>query len=104
MLYDGYEFRWIFFNHPYTFNCLALDPTLLFVPPGTGKSSLIAAIANYMKYDIYHFELSKVASNGKLQLLPSKTMRKSIILVEDIDCSLSESSPHPKSIDDYNDV
>ncbi|GLJ26057.1 hypothetical protein SUGI_0499900 [Cryptomeria japonica] len=130
---DHDEFSRILFNHPCTFDCLALDPSLkdriltdldnfregkhfygetgrawkrgylLSGPPGTGKSSLIAAIANYMKYDIYDFELSKVASNGKLRLLLSQTTRKSIILVEDIDCSLTESSPHPKS-DDYSDV
>ncbi|GLJ26198.1 hypothetical protein SUGI_0502630 [Cryptomeria japonica] len=29
---------------------------LLHGPPGTGKSSIIAAIANHMKYDVYDLE------------------------------------------------
>jgi DNA replication protein DnaC len=33
---------------------------LLFGPPGTGKSSMIAAMANYLKYNIYDLELTQV--------------------------------------------
>ena len=31
---------------------------LLFGPPGTGKSSLIATMANYLNFDVYDLELS----------------------------------------------
>lgn len=33
---------------------------LLFAPPGTGRSSLIAAVANYLNFDVYDLELSSV--------------------------------------------
>ncbi len=33
---------------------------LLYGPPGTGKSSMIAAMANFLKYDVYDLELTQV--------------------------------------------
>ncbi|MCO5568676.1 hypothetical protein L7F22_022375 [Adiantum nelumboides] len=60
---------------------------LLFGPTGTGKSSLIAAIANYMHYDIYGLELTNVFNNSGLQNLLMQTTRKSLIVIEDIDCT-----------------
>ena len=33
---------------------------LLYGPPGTGKSSMIAAMADFLKYDIYDLELTTV--------------------------------------------
>lgn len=33
---------------------------LLYGPPGTGKTSLVAAIANYLKFDIYDLQLASV--------------------------------------------
>ncbi|MCO5568677.1 hypothetical protein L7F22_022376 [Adiantum nelumboides] len=62
---------------------------LLYGPPGTGKSSLIAAIANHMHYDIYDLELTNVLNNTVLQKLLMQTTRKSVIVIEDIDCSTS---------------
>ncbi|CAN6199904.1 unnamed protein product [Urochloa humidicola] len=62
---------------------------LLYGPPGTGKSSMIVAIANYLNYDIYDIELTTVASNNDLQKLFIETKGKSIIVIEDIDCSLN---------------
>ncbi|KAH7352949.1 hypothetical protein KP509_19G071400 [Ceratopteris richardii] len=106
------------FNHPSTFDSLALDSGmaerikadldafskgksfyhtngrawkrgyLLYGPPGTGKSSLIAAIANYMLYDIYDLELTKVSDNAQLKSLLMWTRPKSVIVIEDIDCSV----------------
>ncbi|GLJ26066.1 hypothetical protein SUGI_0500080 [Cryptomeria japonica] len=106
------------FKHPSTFHTLALDPFikktiindldrfkagkdfyrqigrawkrgyLLHGPPGTGKSSLIAAVANYMKYDIYDLELTKVSHNQELRALLTQTSEKAIIVIEDIDCSI----------------
>ncbi|OAY37220.1 AAA-ATPase At3g50940 [Manihot esculenta] len=61
---------------------------LLFGPPGTGKSSLIAAIANYLKFDIYDLELTDLNTNSELRRLLISTGNKSILVVEDIDCSI----------------
>ncbi|KAI3828641.1 hypothetical protein L1987_02749 [Smallanthus sonchifolius] len=57
-------------------------------PPGTGKSSMIAAIANLLEYDIYDLELASVKDNTDLRKLLIETSSKSIIVIEDIDCSL----------------
>ena len=107
------------FKHLSTFKSLALDPTLkdkiirdmdrfrqgkefhsrvgrpwkqgylLYGPPGTGKSSLVAAMANYMKYNMYDLELTKVKENSKLSTLLIQTTNKSMIVIEDIDFSLN---------------
>ncbi|KAG2608246.1 hypothetical protein PVAP13_4NG277000 [Panicum virgatum] len=106
------------FAHPSTFDTLAVDPALrdgiradllrfvrrrehyaragrawkrgylLHGPPGTGKTSLIAAIANLLEFDIYDLELTAVGSNSDLRRLLASTRPKSLIVVEDIDCSL----------------
>ncbi|XP_018831208.1 AAA-ATPase At5g57480-like [Juglans regia] len=115
----GHPWESVPFKHPSTFETLAMDPTkkqeimedlidfangqgfyqktgrawkrgyLLYGPPGTGKSSMIAAIANYLGYDIYDLELTEVHTNSELRKLLMKTSSKSIIVIEDIDCSLS---------------
>ncbi|KAJ0728792.1 putative AAA+ ATPase domain, ATPase, AAA-type, core, AAA-type ATPase domain-containing protein [Helianthus annuus] len=61
---------------------------LLYGPPGTGKSSLIAAMANYLNFDVYDLELSDVKSNSELRRLLVATANRSILVVEDIDCSV----------------
>ncbi|CAI9104554.1 OLC1v1003251C1 [Oldenlandia corymbosa var. corymbosa] len=61
---------------------------LLFGPPGTGKSSLIAAMANYLNFDIYDLELTDIRSNSELRRLLVTTANHSILVVEDIDCSI----------------
>ncbi|GFY87068.1 AAA-ATPase 1 [Actinidia rufa] len=50
----------------------------------TGKSTMIAAIANY---DLYDIELTAVKDNTELRKLLIETSSKSIIVIEDIDCS-----------------
>ncbi|ERN07406.1 hypothetical protein AMTRI_Chr12g275080 [Amborella trichopoda] len=105
-------------SHPSTLHTLAIDPKLkseikddltrfvnrkefyrgvgrswkrgylLYGPPGTGKTSLIAAIANFLDFDIYDLELRTVRDNSQLRELLTSTKSKSIIVVEDIDCSL----------------
>ncbi|KAJ4844893.1 hypothetical protein Tsubulata_016466 [Turnera subulata] len=106
-------------NHPSTFATLAMDPILkkelmddldrfiqrkdfyrkvgkawkrgylLYGPPGTGKSSLIAAMANYLKFNIYDLELASLLhGNSDLKGLLTRTSNRSIIVIEDIDCSI----------------
>lgn len=61
---------------------------LLYGPPGTGKSSLIAAMANYLKFDIFDLELANVKRDSDLKKLLLRTTNKSILVIEDIDCSM----------------
>lgn len=105
-------------DHPSTFETLAMDPAmkkelmedldrfvsrrdyyrrvgkawkrgyLLYGPPGTGKSSLIAAMANYLKFDIYELDLSSLRSNADLQELLPTTKNRSILVIEDVDCGI----------------
>ncbi|KAK7853298.1 aaa-atpase [Quercus suber] len=105
-------------EHPATFDTLAMDPELkksiisdldrfvrrkefykrvgrawkrgylLYGPPGTGKSSLIAAMANYLKFDIYDLELTSIYSNSDLRRILLSTTNRSILVIEDIDCSV----------------
>ncbi|KAK3139814.1 hypothetical protein QOZ80_5AG0390760 [Eleusine coracana subsp. coracana] len=105
-------------DHPSTFATLAMDPEkkrqiiedlemfrdgkeyyasvgkawkrgyLLYGPPGTGKSTMIAAMANFLDYDVYDLELTAVKSNTELRRLFIETTGRSIIVIEDIDCSV----------------
>ena len=59
---------------------------LLCGPTGTGKSSLVAAMANYLKADVCDLDLSQVSSSSQLQTLLMETTNTSILLVEDIVC------------------
>ena len=61
---------------------------LLYGPPGMGKSSLIASMSNYMNFDIYDLDLSGVRSNTELRLLLLGMPSRSILVIEDIDCSI----------------
>ncbi|KAL0379284.1 UNVERIFIED_CONTAM: AAA-ATPase [Sesamum radiatum] len=117
------------FKHPATFDTLAMDPHmkqeiiddlinftkskdyytkigkvwkrgyLLHGPPGTGKSTMIAAMANFLKYDIYDLELTVVKDNAELRKLLIDTPSKSIVLIEDIDCQLNLSGRREKKKD-----
>ncbi|KAI4972460.1 hypothetical protein ZWY2020_003385 [Hordeum vulgare] len=57
-------------------------------PPGTRKSSMIAAMANYLNYDVYDVELASLQTNSDLRRLFAGTTRRSIIVIEDVDRSL----------------
>ncbi|XP_071727442.1 AAA-ATPase ASD, mitochondrial-like [Rutidosis leptorrhynchoides] len=117
--YSRVRWTYIPFQHPSNFSTLAMDPKkkkdilddlitfskskdyyeqvgkcwkrgyLLYGPPGTGKSSMIAAMANLLEYDIYDLELTSVKDNTELKRLLIQTECKSIIVIEDIDCSLN---------------
>ncbi|KAF0908748.1 hypothetical protein E2562_028567 [Oryza meyeriana var. granulata] len=103
-------------HHPATFDTLAMDPALkqsivadldrflkrkeyyhrigkawkrgylLYGPPGTGKSSLVAAMANYLRFHLFDLDLSEVRLNSHLQRLLVTMPNKSLLVVEDIDC------------------
>lgn len=60
---------------------------LLYGPPGTGKTSLVAAMANYLKFDVYDLDLKEVQCNSDLRRLLIGTGNQSILVVEDIDRS-----------------
>ncbi|KAF3678450.1 putative protein FEZ-like [Capsicum annuum] len=117
----------VVFEHPSTFDTLAMDPNkkkeimddletfskskdyyakigkawkrgyLLYGPPGTGKSSMIAAMANFLQYDVYDLELTSVKDNTELRKLLIDTTSKSIIVIEDIDCSLELTGQREKN-------
>nr|POE95579.1 aaa-atpase asd, mitochondrial [Quercus suber] len=76
---------------------------LLYGPPGTGKSSMIAAMANHLEYDIYDLELTTVKDNTELRRLLIETTGKSIIVIEDIDCSLDLTGLRKKEKKKAND-
>lgn len=61
-------------------------------PPGTGKSTMVAPMANFLDYDVYDLELTTVKDNTELRRLLIETLGKSIIVIEDIDCSLDLTS------------
>lgn len=113
-----YTWSSIKLDHPATFETLAIDPELkkrimddldmfvrrrdfykkvgkawkrgylLYGPPGTGKSSLVAAMANHLNFDIYDLELTDIHANSDLRRLLINTGNRSILVVEDIDCTL----------------
>jgi chaperone BCS1 len=104
-------------QHPSTFDTLAIEPQLkkgiiddldrflrrkdfykkvgkpwkrgylLYGPPGTGKSSMIAAMANYLKFDVYNLDLTTFFSDSELLEALRCTSSRSVIVVEDIDCN-----------------
>ncbi|XP_021833935.1 AAA-ATPase At2g18190-like [Prunus avium] len=108
------------FEHPATFETIAMEPGLkqkiikdlerfvsrrefykkvgkawkrgylLYGPPGTGKSSLIAAMANYLKFDVFELELDSIESDSELKSALLSTTNRSILVIEDIDCSVND--------------
>ncbi|EEF40805.1 conserved hypothetical protein [Ricinus communis] len=73
---------------------------LLYGPPGTGKSSLIAAMANYLSYDVYDLNLANINSDAGLRRAILDVDRKSIIVIEDINCN---AEVHDRSKSDSSD-
>ncbi|KAL7001602.1 Protein HYPER-SENSITIVITY-RELATED 4 [Sarracenia purpurea var. burkii] len=55
---------------------------LLFGPLGSRKSSLIAAMANYLNFDVCDLELTDLRSNSELRNLVISMVNKSILVVE----------------------
>ncbi|MBA0730798.1 hypothetical protein Golax_020309, partial [Gossypium laxum] len=116
--YMGMMWDSINLEHPATFETLAMDPKLkndvmedldrfvkrkgfykkvgkawkrgylLYGPPGTGKSSLVAAMANHLKFDVYDLQLVNIMGDYDLRRLLLSTGNRSILVIEDIDCSI----------------
>ncbi|KAK4561934.1 hypothetical protein RGQ29_004688 [Quercus rubra] len=63
---------------------------LIYGPPGTGKSTLIAAMANHLKFDIYFFDISNITSDSMLRNILLSSSNGSMIVIEDIDCAQLE--------------
>ena len=67
--------------------------------PGSGKSSLIKAIASYLKYDIYYLSASQLYKlEDGLDSLPGK---RSIMVIEDIDC---EPATHSRTTSEKHEI
>ncbi|CAF1787435.1 unnamed protein product [Brassica napus] len=49
---------------------------------------MIAAMANHLNYNIYDLELTAIQNNSELRKLLTATSSRSIIVIEDIDCSV----------------
>ncbi|KQK15981.1 AAA-ATPase At3g50940 [Brachypodium distachyon] len=119
---ESTSWRGISHHHPATFDTLAMEPAvkqavladldrflkrkdyyrrigkawkrgyLLFGSPGTGKSSLVTAMANYLRFNLYDLDLSEVSHNSILQRLLIGMPNKSILVIEDIDCCFNAAS------------
>uniref|UniRef100_A0A7N0UZ55 AAA+ ATPase domain-containing protein n=1 Tax=Kalanchoe fedtschenkoi TaxID=63787 RepID=A0A7N0UZ55_KALFE len=75
---------------------------LLYGPPGTGKSSLVAAMANYLRFNVYDLDLGEVQCNSDLRRLLIGTGNRSILVIEDIDCSIGLKNRESET-DDHED-
>ncbi|KAJ6977384.1 hypothetical protein NC653_029326 [Populus alba x Populus x berolinensis] len=105
-IYRQTSWSHIVFEHPATFETLAMEPAkeeeiiedlvtfskskhfyartgrtlklgyLLYGPPGTGKSTMIAAMANLLKYDVYDLELTAVKDDTELRKLLIERTKK----------------------------
>ncbi|TKY58040.1 mitochondrial chaperone bcs1 [Spatholobus suberectus] len=62
---------------------------LLYGPPGTGKSSLVATMANHLKFDVYDLELSSACSDSDLMRALRDTSVQIQIQIQTMTTSLS---------------
>ena len=72
---------------------------LLYGPPGTGKTSLIAAMANYLRFNIYDLNLSGMHTDDDLRSILLSTANRSILVIEDIDRGIKFADKRRKNID-----
>ncbi|XP_023636971.1 AAA-ATPase At1g43910 [Capsella rubella] len=77
---------------------------LLYGPPGTGKSSLVAAIANHMNFNIYDLQIQSVKHDEMLRQILTMTENRSILLMEDLDCSGADARDEDKEDDENQDM
>lgn len=64
---------------------------LLYGPSGTGKSSMIAAMAKFLRLDIYDLNIKELGWNSGIKLLLHGMSNRSMLVVEDIDCFINQS-------------
>jgi ATP-dependent 26S proteasome regulatory subunit len=83
---------------------------LLYGEPGTGKSTTIQAVANYLQKDIYYIDLQKVETNEDLHMIfeyVNKNIPNSgIIIMEDIDAMTDVILKRTDKVQEYkmNDI
>ncbi|XP_023749721.1 AAA-ATPase At3g50940 [Lactuca sativa] len=112
---DYNESKTVIIDNPMTFKTLAIEPEvkkmimedlnnfkdgkeyyrrigkawkrgyLVYGSSGTGKSSLIACMANYLNYNIYDIDLTEVDSDSQLKNILLEMPSKSILVFEDFD-------------------
>ena len=58
---------------------------LLYGVPGTGKSSLIKALANKLNLNVYFLNISSLKGDKDLQTAVSEIRKRSILVLEDVD-------------------
>ncbi|KAG4917074.1 hypothetical protein AAZX31_19G243300 [Glycine max] len=118
--HDFGRWRSVPFTHPSTFDTIAMEPDLktkvksdlesflrakqyyhrlgrvwkrsflLYGPSGTGKSSFVAAMANFLSYDVYEIDLCKIPSDSDLKSLLLQSTPKSVVVIEDLDRFLAD--------------
>lgn len=63
---------------------------LFYGTPGTGKTSMIKAISNFTKRDIYYVNINDIRSDNELfDLMQKIPHERAIVVFEDIDCMTS---------------
>ena len=75
---------------------------LLYGTPGTGKTSLLKAISNESRLDIYSMCLSQITSDTDLQKAFHKLPEKCMLVLEDIDCMSNITQSRENSTSNHN--
>lgn len=71
---------------------------LFYGPGGTGKTSLGLAIAKYLNYDLFVINLASIKSDQDLQSMSPRIGKRSVVLLEDIDCVLRHREVKSKKV------
>ena len=62
----------------------------MYGPSRTGKSSFVAAMTNFLSYNVYDIDVSKVSKDSDLNSLLLGMVSHSIIVIKDFDWFLME--------------
>lgn len=71
---------------------------LLHGPPGTGKTSLVRAIANHFHLDLYYVNLADLQRDADITFMLNRMEPRSILLMEDIDAVEATQSRSEKEV------